>query len=152
MKTNTLKRQQLIRRPLHEVFPFYSRPENLGLLTPPNLRFHMLTPAPIHMKDGALIDYVIRLYGKHLRWTTLITHFDPPHAFADVQLRGPYSFWHHTHTFIETDDGTVVTDEVRYAMPFGLIGRIAEHLVVKRQLKKIFDFRERQTEAIFHGS
>ena len=117
IKTYTLKRQQLIRRPLEEVFPFFARPENLGLLTPPSLGFQMLPPAPIHMKEGALIDYAINLYGMHLRWTTVITHFDPPHAFADVQLRGPYSFWHHTHTFVESGNGTVATDEVRYAIP-----------------------------------
>jgi ligand-binding SRPBCC domain-containing protein len=149
MKINTLKRQQVIRRPLREIFPFFSRPENLALLTPPNLRFQMLTPFPIEMKDGALIDYVITLYGSHLRWTTLITDFNPPYTFADVQLRGPYSYWHHSHTFTETDEGAIMTDEVHYAMPFGVLGELAHELIVKHQLKRIFDFRGRQIEAKF---
>ncbi len=145
---HTITRQQSLRRPLREVFAFFSRPENLGLLTPPNLRFQILTPVPIAMKDGALIDYVIRLYGKRLRWTTLITEFDPPHNFADVQLRGPYAYWHHFHSFAETDEGTMMTDEVHYAMPFGVLGELAHELIVKHQLKRIFDFREQQIEAL----
>ncbi|HTY37285.1 MAG TPA: SRPBCC family protein [Bacteroidota bacterium] len=112
----------------------------------------MLTPVPIKMKDGALIDYVITLYGKRLRWTTLITEFDPPHTFADVQLRGPYSYWHHSHTFAETDEGTMMTDEVHYAMPFGALGELAHELIVKHQLCRIFDFREQQIEAMFRPS
>ena len=150
MKTYSLQRQQSIKRPLHEVFDFFSRPEHLGRLTPGDLRFQMLTPAPIQMKDGAVIDYVIKLFGQDLRWTTLITLFDPPHKFVDVQLKGPYSFWHHTHTFTPTENGTIITDEVNYAMPFGILGRIAHNLVVRHQLARIFTFRQEQILALFH--
>ena len=150
MRTYTLQRQQLVKRPLQDVFHFFSQPENLGLLTPRSLGFQMLTPGPIQMKDGAVIDHAIRLYGQGLRWTTLITLFDPPHKFVDVQLKGPYSFWHHTHTFTSTADGTVITDEVKYAMPFGILGRIAHNLVVRHQLERIFTFRQEQISALFH--
>ena len=149
MKTYILQRQQLVTRPLHEVFDFFSKPDNLGRLTPRGMGFQLLTPAPIQMKDGAVIDYAIRLYGKDLRWTTLITLFDAPHKFVDVQLKGPYSFWHHTHVFTATGDGTMITDEVRYAMPFGLIGRIIHSLVVRHQLQRIFNFRQEQILALF---
>jgi len=150
MKTYTLQRQQLIRRPLHEVFDFFSKPENLGLLTPGALGFQMLTPPPVQMNEGAVIDYVIKLYGQELRWTTLIALFDPPHRFVDVQLKGPYSFWHHTHTFTATEAGTTMADEVRYTMPFGILGRIVQNLVVRDQLDKIFAFRQEQILALFH--
>jgi ligand-binding SRPBCC domain-containing protein len=149
MKTYTLQRQQLVKRSLQDVFHFFSQPENLGLLTPRGLGFQMLTPGPIQMKDGAVIDYVIKLFGQDLRWTTHITLFDPPHKFVDVQLKGPYSFWHHTHTFTPTEDGTIITDEVRYVMPFGVLGRLAQKLIVRHQLERIFTFRQEQILALF---
>jgi ligand-binding SRPBCC domain-containing protein len=142
MTLYSLKRQHLIRRPLEEVFAFFSRPENLAEITPASLRFQLLTPQPIVMKDGAVIDYTIRPFGLPLRWTTLITEFTSPLRFVDLQLRGPYAYWHHTHSFQETEDGTLVTDEVRYALPFGILGQAVHALVVRRQLNHIFDVRE----------
>jgi len=149
MKTFTLKRQQLIKRSLHEVFSFFSKPENLELLTPKNLGFQILTPSPISMKEGTIIDYTIKIAGVPVRWTTLITTYEPLYRFVDLQLKGPYSYWHHTHTFIETDDGTVIADEVKYSMPFGVLGRFAHALFVQHQLNTIFDARSTKIEAIF---
>jgi len=149
MKIYHLKRQLLIRKPLQEVFAFFSRPENLSDITPRALHFQMLTPTPITMKDGAVVDYTIRPFGLPLRWTTMITEFSPPQRFVDLQLRGPYAYWHHTHSFSETDDGTMVTDEVHYALPLGIIGRAAHALFVKRQLQYIFDHRQEILEALF---
>ncbi len=149
MKTYILQRQQLIKRPLHEVFAFFSRPENLNQITPRSMGFRILTPGPVEMKDGAVIDYTINLYGQLVRWTTIITLYAPPHKFVDVQLKGPYSFWHHTHTFTATEDGTIVADDVRYAMPLGIFGRIIHSLVVRYQLEKIFTFRQEQLLALF---
>ncbi len=138
-----------ITRPLEEVFPFFARPENLELLTPRSLRFQMLTPGPIPMKEGTLIDYAIRLFGVPFRWTTYIAGFTPPRSFVDIQLRGPYSFWHHTHTFQADGDGTLMTDEVRYAMPCGYLGRAVRRMLVKRQLDMIFTYREGKIRAFF---
>jgi ligand-binding SRPBCC domain-containing protein len=149
MKSYSLTRQQLIRRPLQEVFAFFARPENLAEITPASLRFQMLTPTPVVMKDGAVIDYTIQPFGFPLRWTTLITEFSPPHRFVDLQLHGPYAYWHHTHSFTETDDGTIVKDNVRYVLPFGLLGRAVHALVVRRQLSRIFDIRSRILEQYF---
>jgi uncharacterized protein len=101
------------------------------------------------MNEGTLIDYTIRVAGINVRWATIIAHFDPPNRFVDVQLKGPYSFWHHTHEFFETDEGTVMTDTVKYAMPMGLIGRIVHRLFVQRQLEVIFNFRKERVEATF---
>lgn len=149
MRLYTLKRQQLISRPLEEAFSFFSRPENLSLITPASLKFQMLTPSPIEMKEGAMIDYTVRPFGFPLRWTTFITDFKPPYRFADLQLRGPYAYWHHVHTCTETDDGTMMTDEIHYGLPFGLLGRIAHALFVRRQLDMIFDFRKAALETAF---
>lgn len=142
MKVYTLKRRQHLPYPLDEVFPFFQKPENLSQLTPDNLHFQILTPSPVAMHTGAVIDYVITLSGREIHWTTMITEYDPPYRFVDVQLRGPYAFWHHTHVFEKAEDGGVwMTDEVRYAMPMDWVGELAHFLWVKRDLKKIFDFR-----------
>jgi ligand-binding SRPBCC domain-containing protein len=141
VKKYTLKREQLINRPRREVFAFFERPENLERITPSSMGFDILTPRPILMQTGTVLDYTIRLFGIPVRWTTVITGYNPPRGFSDVALRGPYSFWHHTHTFAEVDGGTLMTDEVSYALPLGPVGRLVNSLWVKRQLKRIFDFR-----------
>ena len=149
MKIYHPKRQQLFRQSSDELFAFFSRPENLATMTPSSLRFQLITPPPIVMKESAVIDYTISVSGIPLRWTTLITAYEPNRRFADLQLRGPYAYWHHTHSFTETDDGTMMTDEVHYALPFGIFGTIAHALFVKRQLNTIFAFRRATLEKIF---
>ena len=104
----TLSKEQWLPRPLDEVFPFFSEARNLEELTPPWLKFEVLTPAPIVMRPGALIDYRIKIHGLPIRWRTEIVEWDPPHRFIDVQLNGPYKLWHHTHTFTERDGGNVL--------------------------------------------
>lgn len=141
MNIHTLSRELDLRAPLEDVFPFFSRPENLERITPDRMRMTFLTPSPIPMHAGSMIDYVIKLDGIPLRWTTMITEFEPPYRFVDVQLKGPYAFWHHTHSFEEIPGGTRVKDEVRYAMPFGFIGSIVHALKVKRDLTMIFNYR-----------
>ncbi|MBD3169685.1 MAG: CDP-paratose 2-epimerase [candidate division Zixibacteria bacterium] len=149
MKVYHLKKQQYIARPREEVFEFFGKAENLEKITPGSLGFNIITPTPINMRAGTLIDYTVKPMIFPIRWRTLITDYDPPRRFVDEQLKGPYSFWHHTHTFEEKDGGTLITDEVRYVIPFGIIGRIAHVLFVKSQLKKIFDFREKVISEIF---
>ena len=149
MKVYNLKREQSVKRPLDEVFAFFEKAENLSRITPSSLGFEILTPTPIHMKDGTVIDYTIRLAGMPIHWRSLITSYEPPYCFVDVQLKGPYAFWHHTHSFKETQGGTLITDEVHYALPFGFLGRLAHALFVKRQLKKIFDYRAQVIARVF---
>ena len=128
---------------LEEVFVFFGEPENLARITPPWLGFQILTPSPVKMREGSLIDYQISLGPFPTRWRTMITAFDPPHLFVDEQLSGPYSFWHHTHRFEATGRGTNITDEIRYLLPFGSLGTLVHALFVRRQLKGIFDHRRR---------
>lgn len=149
MKTFTLERTLEIERPLEEVFAFFSEPSNLAKITPESVGFRILTPLPISMQVGAVIDYTIKVLGIRRYWTTLITDYSPPHSFVDVQLKGPYEFWHHTHRFESSARGTIMRDTVRYVLPFGPLGRLAHGLIVKRQLKAIFDHRERVIAAHF---
>lgn len=142
MHVHVLQREQRVPQPLENVFPFFARPENLERITPPMLGMRVLTPSPIEMRVGALIDYAIKMRGLPMRWTTYIRAYDPPHRFVDVQLRGPYSFWHHTHTFREENGETVLGDEVRYMLPFGPFGELAHGLLVKRDLDRIFAYRQ----------
>lgn len=145
-----LYRCQRVEQPLDNVFAFFERPENLERITPPHLRLHILTPSPIPMQVGTLIDYRIRLFGLPFRWTTYIARYEPPRLFVDVQLRGPYSFWHHTHRFTADGDGaTIVEDEVLYLLPAGVVGKVVYALFIHRQLKEIFDYRAQVIAKLF---
>lgn len=143
MKLYTLRRTQSINATLEEVFRFFERPENLEKITPASVGFNILTPRPIKMQVGTVLDYTIRLLGLPVRWKTQITEYEPPYRFADVALRGPYRFWHHTHTFEASEAGTVMTDQVVYGLPFGILGGFVRALWVRRQLERIFDYRAR---------
>ena len=149
METHAIRRTQVIKRPLKEVFTFFECPENLSLITPPSLGFNILTPQPVEMREGALIDYTIKMHGIPTHWITMITDYDPPYSFVDVQIKGPYRFWHHTHTFEEAEEGTRITDEVKYILPFGFLGRLINGLTVENQLRDIFDYRKKVIEGYF---
>lgn len=145
-----LYRRQRVEQPLEKVFAFFERPENLERITPPHLGFHILTPSPIPMQVGALIDYRIRLFGVPFRWTTYIARYEPPILFVDVQLKGPYSFWYHTHRFSADGEGaTVIEDDVLYLLPAGLVGKVVHALSVRRQLERIFDYRAQVIATLF---
>jgi ligand-binding SRPBCC domain-containing protein len=138
MKTYRYGTELTLPTPLEEVFDFFSEAKNLEKLTPPWLRFEILTEGPIVMTPGAVIDYRISWRGIPLRWRTEIEVWEPPHRFVDLQIRGPYRLWRHEHLFIERDDGTAVVDRVEYA-PFG--GALANRLVVARDVERIFAYR-----------
>ncbi len=144
-----MHREQFVERPLEEVFAFFENPQNLARITPGSVGFEILTPPPIIMKAGLILDYTIKVFGMRMHWTTMITDYEPPHRFADVQLKGPYEFWHHTHTFESVSGGTLMTDDILYLIPYGPLGKIANLLMVKRQLKNIFDYRAAVIKGIF---
>ena len=149
MKLHHLKRSQFVARPLNDVFAFFEQPENLVRITPPSMGFEILTPPPIKMCAGALIDYTIRLLGFRTRWTTMITDYEPPRLFVDVQLKGPYTYWHHTHSFQEEDGGTRLLDHVQYLMLLGYLGQVIHVLLVRKQLDRIIDYRARIIQSLF---
>lgn len=145
----SLERELFIPRPRAEVFPFFADAANLERITPPFLRFRILTPPPIAMHAGTLIDYELRLYGLKFRWRTRIEAFEPPHYFVDVQLRGPYKLWHHRHDFEEVPGGTLMRDRVDYDLPFGPLGALARAFFVRRSVEQIFDYRNKTITEIF---
>ena len=147
MKEFTFKAELWLPRRRDEVFPFFSEARNLELLTPPWLKFEVLTPAPIVMRPGTLIDYRIKIHGIPIRWRTEITEWDPPLRFVDVQLSGPYTLWHHVHTFIEHDGGTLCRDEVRYR-PRG--GALMNWLFVRADVERIFRYRQERLLEVFN--
>lgn len=144
-----LEHQQEIRRPRSETFAFFADAFNLERITPAFLRFRILTPAPILMRAGTLLEYQLSLFGVAFRWKTLIEQWSPEESFVDVQIDGPYSLWRHTHTFEEIGrDRTLVRDHVEYQVPLGVIGRLANALFVARTLEKIFVDRERKIDQL----
>jgi ligand-binding SRPBCC domain-containing protein len=141
VKVHVLHHSQVLPYQIQELFPFFEKPDNLGRITPPAMGFRILTPLPIVMKVGTLIDYTIRVAGVRLRWTTMITTYNPPYEFVDEQLRGPYALWFHRHLFKPVPGGTEMTDSVHYALPLGPLGALAHVLFVKRQVRGIFEYR-----------
>ena len=144
----TLHAEIWLPRPISEVFPFFSEARNLQELTPPWLNFEVLTPPPIVMRTGLLIDYRIKIHGIPIKWRTEIVEWNPPHSFVDVQLSGPYTLWHHTHTFTERNGGTFCVDHVRYR-PRG--GALANWLFVRADVERIFHYRQAQLRERFGG-
>jgi ligand-binding SRPBCC domain-containing protein len=139
---------QVLTPPPEELFGFFGNALNLEAITPPWLGFRVVTPEPIQMGPGTLIEYRLELHGVPIRWRTKIAVWDPPRRFVDVQLSGPYRMWHHTHDFEPAPGGgTLMRDTVRYALPLGPLGEIAHRLLVRRDLERIFDFRE---SAVLH--
>lgn len=150
MIEHVLRAEQWIDRPRAEVFDFFADAGNLERITPPGLRFHILTPQPIDMAVGTLIDYRLHLALVPFGWRTEITDWDPPFRFVDTQLRGPYRQWIHTHTFEEVDRRTRMTDEVRWALPLSPLGDVVYPLV-RRQLDHIFAYRRKVIDEVFGG-
>ena len=142
----------LVPKGIKETFAFFENPRNLARITPPWLRFVVLSEGPVEMRAGAEIDYTIRYLGVSLQWKTLIAEYEPPFHFVDVQMRGPYKRWRHTHTFRPTEGGTVVRDHVEYALPMGPIGRLAHRIRVRSQLREIFAYRQAALTGIFRDS
>ena len=112
------------------------------MITPKSLSFNILTPIPIRMEKGSLIDYTIRLFGIPIHWRTLISDYEPPFRFVDQQIKGPYTFWHHTHTFQQVDGGVQIIDKVKYSLPMGWLGTLAHSIWVRKDLEKIFEHRK----------
>ena len=138
MRIRVFNSELWLPRPRQEVFEFFADAANLDTITPPWLRFHTETPAPIEMNAGTIIDHRLRVRGIPVRWRSRITVWDPPRRFVDEQVRGPYRLWRHEHEFEERDGGTLVRDRVHYAVLFDFM---VHELLVRRDVEKIFAYR-----------
>ena len=140
--------EQRLARPPEEVFTFFSDPANLEQITPSFLRFRVLGATTTLVENGTLIDYALRLHAIPLRWQSRIESWMPGRKFVDVQTRGPYALWHHTHEFEPDDGGTIIRDRVRYRLPFGALGDAIAGWLVRRDLHAVFDFRRNRIEEL----
>lgn len=148
-----LVRQQIIPAPLAEVWAYFSNPNNLNELTPPDMHFEIRYGGQAEMYPGQILEYRVEFVrGIRSRWLTEIAHIQPQVSFVDEQRIGPYRFWFHEHTFIQVGAGVRMHDLVTYALPFGLIGDIVHWAWVKRRLNQIFDYRIQKIEQIFGPS
>jgi ligand-binding SRPBCC domain-containing protein len=141
MRIHTLERDQVVPLPPDEVFRFFADIRNLEPMTPPWLRFRVQTDPGLQLEPGALIEYRLTLHAVPVHWITRIEEWEPGRRFLDTQIRGPYALWEHTHTFSPVEGGTRIEDRVRYALPFGPLGELAHVAFVRRDLRRIFDFR-----------
>jgi len=128
---------------IQEAFAVFENPYNLAKITPAWLNFRITSPQQVQIRKGAEITYQIRWAGVPLSWKTIITEYEPPFYFVDEQAQGPYKFWRHRHSFHPAENGTIVSDRVEYALPLGPAGWIAHKLLVARQLREIFAYRQK---------
>ncbi|MES2679446.1 MAG: SRPBCC family protein [Bacteroidota bacterium] len=150
---HTLKVTQLLKSDIQTVWDFMSSPANLELITPPGLDLRILSARDTisDMHAGQIIEYSVRPFPTlKMHWVTEITHVVPLQYFVDEQRYGPYAFWHHQHSFKEVPGGTEMTDLLHYRIPFGWIGRLLNSLLIKRQVKNIFDSRFKELEVLFN--
>jgi len=152
MQIYRLERSMPVPVALQDAFEFFKDPQNLARITPPWLNFRITSPGPISMRQGTEIAYQIRWLGLPLKWKSVITEYEPPFFFVDEQASGPYALWRHRHEFKPSEYGALVSDHVEYALPFGLIGRLAHRIAVRRQLQEIFDYRQQALAGIFTGA
>ena len=146
--TYKLERSQFLPKQMDEVFSFFSRPENLQVITPPWLDFHMVE-TPQALTTGSLILYRLRWRIVPIAWTTEIREWNPPSGFVDRALKSPYLLWNHEHQFTAQEGGTMMRDCVTYALPLGFLGRVAHWMVVRRDVEKIFEFRAQTMRRLF---
>ena len=155
MSVHVFKRDQLLRGvSLEEAWGFFSRPENLKLITPDYMGFDIVSKGKLdEMYPGQIIRYIVKpLAGLPMQWTTEITHVQEPFFFIDDQRQGPYKIWHHQHKFTAVEAGTMMEDIVHYRLPLGVVGDLVNRWVVRKKLKEIFDHRKKVVKEIFSSN
>lgn len=152
MKIYTLRRTEFLPTSIETAWDFFSNPNNLPEITPPELNLRITSETKEKIYPGMIITYTVTpISFVKTNWATEITQVDPPHYFVDEQRFGPYKFWHHEHFFTEAGERTQVEDLVHYSLPLGPIGRLANPLLVSRKLDFIFDYRSARIRKIFEN-
>ncbi len=156
MKEYIFSDTQLLPVDIETAWTFFSSAKNLSRITPPEMDFKILPGAVDgEIFEGMLIDYTVKpLFGIKVHWQTKIMQVNKPVQFMDRQLKGPYKKWEHTHTFTQQNGGTNMHDEVRYALPFGILGEVMHSLIVRKKIEQIFAYRKKIMNEIFkdHGN
>jgi len=140
--TQFFSASQFVPLPRNQVFPFFSKAENLEILTPPWLNFHILTKTTPEIEKGTQIQYKLKIHGVPVKWKTLIQEWNPDTSFVDFQLKGPYKIWHHEHFFCDVPGGTLILDQVRFVIPGGILGLLLLPLI-RRDVQTIFSYRQK---------
>lgn len=149
MKYRLFKDETLIDATLEDAFDFFCKAENLERLTPDFLQFKIVTPLPVEMREGQIIDYKLKIHGISVKWQSVISEWNPPNGFVDKQIKGPYRLWIHRHTFESLGSRTRMVDEVKYLSPGFILEPIINKLFVEKDIRKIFDYRKREMSKIF---
>jgi ligand-binding SRPBCC domain-containing protein len=149
MQAHSLTFETKLYRSLDEIFDFFSNAENLNTVTPSEVEFSMLTPTPIKMNVGTMINYRIKLMGVPFYWRTHINAWEPPFRFVDEQLKGPYIMWHHEHTFVQKEGYVLMTDKLHYLSPGWFLEPLINQYFVTPQIKKIWSYRDAQFTKLF---
>jgi ligand-binding SRPBCC domain-containing protein len=136
-----LQCEMLVPVAMWDAFEVFQEPGNLERITPPWLRFRMLTEIP-EMRRGACFEYQLSWLGMPMKWCSVISEYEPPFYFVDEMTKGPYAYWRHLHNFRPSEQGTIVSDLVEYSIPYGFVGRAVHRCVVAKQLREIFSFRQ----------
>ena len=148
MKDQEFIAEQLVPFPRETVFGFFSDARNLEAITPPWLGFRIVEQSTVKIEQGTELTYRLRVHGLTVNWRSRIDEWDPEHRFVDVQLKGPYAKWHHTHSFHDRGTATLIRDRVLYRLPMGFLGRWVGGRFVASDIKKIFTYRSLKTEEL----
>ena len=154
MKTYQLHREQFLQISIIDAWDFFSSPSNLSKITPEGMSFEIITKlSDKAIYTGMKIEYKVRpIFNIPLKWVTEIRNVNEPYNFTDIQTKGPYLLWSHTHTFVTVPGGVKMTDDVKYALPLGVLGQIAHSVLVKKRLEDIFNFREKKLNTFFNNN
>lgn len=149
MKTWHFEKEIVIRHSLERVFGFFSKAENLNKITPKKFNFQFITPLPIIIQQGTIIDYKLNIYNIPVHWRTEISVWQPPHRFVDVQVKGPYRKWIHEHLFAAVPEGTRMIDSIQYSLYGGIMTPLLNKILVRRDIQNIFNFRQKKLASLF---
>lgn len=147
-----IKREQQLKCNLETAWKFFSSPKNLAQITPPEMKFKVLTNDSFELiYEGMVIDYIVSpLFGIPMKWRTIIKNVANKKSFTDFQDKGPFKLWNHFHEFIENEGGVLVKDKIDYEIPFSKAGDILNYLIIKEKLKQIFDYRYSVLDKLFN--
>jgi ligand-binding SRPBCC domain-containing protein len=129
------------------MWAFHSSVEALKVLTPPGQHVTIVGET-VEVKNGAVHELKVKKFGLTLQWVADISEVEPPHRFVDTARKSPFKFWRHTHEFLPGQGCTILRDTVDYKMPFGILGKLVNSVLIEADVRKMFAFRHRVTRDV----